>query len=276
MKSIKIIDSQFGHGESFGTGSLMVGPTNFKWYRGDEDVSDIVFFTESGMEQVNKYPNKINIGIILEPRCISPNPYLYVLDRNIQEKFYIILTHDNDLINSNPNKFKFYPFGGSWIFPGDQQIYKKSNNISIIASDKNYTEGHRLRHSVIKKNKKHINGIFGRGYNLLDNKLLGLKEYRFSIIIENDKKSNLFTEKLIDCFLTGTIPIYWGCPNIDEFFNPFGIMIFNDIEELEEILIDCNISKYNSMIIHILENFELAKKYKIPEDFIWNKYINLI
>lgn len=272
MDLIKIIDSQFPHGKSFGTGSIMIGPTNFKWYRGTENVSEVIFFTESGMHKVDEYPNNTKIGIILEPRITSYGIYPSIFQEEFYKKFNIILTHDKDLLKLDSSIFKFYPFGGCWLFPEDQIIHQKSKNISIISSDKNHAPGHILRHEIINKYRNQINGIYGRGYNFIENKISGLKDYRFSLIIEN-VRNFVFTEKLIDCFMTGTIPIYWGCSNIKDFFNTEGMFIFNKIEELEEILKDCNENTYNKKMQYILENFEFAKKYTIPEDYIWDTYL---
>ena len=35
----------------------------------------------------------------------------------------------------------------------------------------------------------------------------------FSVCIENDVYDTYFTEKILDCFATGTIPIYKGTKN---------------------------------------------------------------
>ena len=59
---------------------------------------------------------------------------------------------------------------------------------------------------------------------------------KFSITLENEKLENWITEKIIDCFASKTIPIYWGCPNIGEYFNTDGIISFNSLEELKDIL----------------------------------------
>jgi hypothetical protein len=50
-------------------------------------------------------------------------------------------------------------------------------------------------------------------------KLMGLLPYRYSMVLENSKQLNYWTEKLADAYLSWCIPIYWGCPNLDEFFN---------------------------------------------------------
>ena len=116
--------------------------------------------------------------------------------------------------------------------------------------------------------------VYGRGYNPIEYKLLGLKDYMFSITIENTQKDYYFTEKLIDCFMTGTVPVYYGCPSISKFFNEKGMIIFNNVVELQSKKIDKE--TYESMLPYIHENFEKAKEYLIAEDYIWNNYKNII
>jgi hypothetical protein len=91
----------------------------------------------------------------------------------------------------------------------------------------------------------------------------------FSITIENVKKDYYFTEKLIDCFMTGTIPIYYGCPSIDKFFDINGVIVFNKLGDLNNILHNLNKDYYNSKSEIIESNFEAAKKYLISEDWIY-------
>ena len=83
----------------------------------------------------------------------------------------------------------------------------------------------------------------------------------FCVVIENCKVDYFFTEKLIDCFLTGTIPIYWGCPSIGKFFNINGIITFDTKEECFDIIDTLSEEKYLNMLSHVKENFEEAKKY---------------
>jgi hypothetical protein len=59
---------------------------------------------------------------------------------------------------------------------------------------------------------------FGHGVRPLADKWDGLAPYRYSIAIENSQVPHYWTEKIADCFLAGTIPIYWGCPNITDYF----------------------------------------------------------
>ena len=93
----------------------------------------------------------------------------------------------------------------------------------------------------------------------------------FSIVIENCKEDYYFTEKLIDCFLTGTVPIYYGCPSIAKFFNEKGILSFSNPKECFDIITTLTKEKYDEMLPFIKENFEKAQgytKFKINEKHI--------
>ncbi len=46
-----------------------------------------------------------------------------------------------------------------------------------------------------------------------------LKEYKFSLAIENTSSRGYCTEKLVQAYAAGTIPIYWGDETVDEQFN---------------------------------------------------------
>jgi hypothetical protein len=192
-----------------------------------------------------------------------------------QNKFDIIFAWNNDILNKCPNSVLF-PFGSCWINEEDQKINEKTKEISIIASPASRTVGHKLRHDIIQSNIMELD-LFGGGYNPIENKITALKDYRFSIIIENEKIDNWFTEKIIDCLMTGTIPIYWGCPNIGNYFDTRGFIIVDSIEELISKKNMLNETTYSEMLPYIKINFELAKKYtdfwsRIEEEI--NKKLN--
>jgi len=118
--------------------------------------------------------------------------------------------------------------------------------------------------------------IYGNGYHAIDNKITALADYRYSIIIENCKRDYWFTEKLIDCLMTGTIPIYWGCPSIGNFFDTRGFLLFDSIEELGIILNNLSTIDWNSMADYIQSNFETAQRYCVSEDHISKKIQHLL
>jgi hypothetical protein len=276
-QQIKIIDTQFGHGKSFGTGDLQIPPKNFDWYRGNETINNLVVFAEDTMHLVDKYTEKNKVAFLLEAPCKKQHLYNLAADPSFYKKFKYILTYDRDLIKVNPNKIKFYPFGGCWIWDKDKKIHEKTKNVSIIASGKRDTFGQRLRHEVIRNFKKNLDGIYGRGYNPVHYKLDAFKNYRYSVIIENQSLCDMFSEKLIDCFMTGTIPIYYGCNgNIGNYFNTNGIIQFTNLSEFNKLIDILTIERYVNSIDAIKENLELAKQYTIPEDWMWDRYFKYL
>jgi hypothetical protein len=257
-------DTRFAHSTS---SSWYNKPTGFEWKRENFQESNFIILTN--LETLNSFKEKKVFGWIIEPPEIDSFQYEYV-KKNINS-FEKIYTYDENLLKIS-DKFDFLPIGGCWIEETDWGIYDKNKVINIIASSKTQTSGHKLRHEVIS-NIKNID-IYGNGYNPFKNKIDVLKDYMYSITVENQKMDFLFTEKLIDCFLTGTIPIYYGCPSISKFFNTDGMLIFDSINELSEIVNMIDTEYYYSKIESIKENFELAKKYTICDNILYEKIKN--
>lgn len=282
---IRIADTQFAHGTSLGSGDLKIFPKNFTWYRGDRNINDIIVITESMFGQTDQFTEKIKIAWLLEPVSINPDSYRQI-EYGLWTKFDYILTHNLDFIQKMTRliadskalgSFKKHPqvlwapFGGCWILPQDRQIYPKTKGISIIASDKKQTEGHRLRHEAIAALKGKVD-VFGRGYNPIDYKLDALKDYKFSIVIENERTPGFFTEKLIDCILTGTIPLYWGDPQ-NQYLS---IKPFSNIDELITYIDTCIIEPgwgTNSWVLKTEQmDFDIAQSYACPEDWLYHNF----
>lgn len=229
--------------------------------------NDIIIYTDNQVKNYRSNSNK-NIAWLIEPFELQPHNYDYLISN--YSKFFKIFTHDKDLLKLKNSVL--IPYGGCWIKKEDFQIYEKSKLVSIISSSKNFLSGHVLRHECINNFSKKID-VFGNGYNPIDYKLLALKDYKFHIVIENVKKDFWFTEKLIDSFLTGCLPIYYGCPSIEKFFDPRGIIIFNSIEELNKILQNLNDDLYYSKLDFIKTNFKIAKDYILAENHIYKEII---
>lgn len=266
MEKLKIFDNMFAHAK------YSTDYQQSKYIEWDRTIQPgkMCFYTDNSLQLVLKYKSlfKKNYAWLLE----SPEITKYAFDwiRTNNRLFDKVFTNSKKLLDRNEN-FVFTPTGGCWIKPEDQKIYDKTKNISIISSNKTMTYGHKLRHNIVNIFKNKMD-IFGRTYNPIDYKLDGLKDYRFSFVIENCKEDYYFTEKLIDCFRTGTVPIYWGCPSIGNFFNIKGMLIFDKIEDLYNLNYDEQI--YNDMIPYIKENYEKSYEYIIAEDFMWKKINN--
>jgi hypothetical protein len=71
----------------------------------------------------------------------------------------------------------------------------------------------------------------------------------------------MFSEKLIDCFRSRTVPIYYGCLNIEKYFDERGIIRFNTIEEFDKICQEITPEWYDERLSYIEENYQRAREY---------------
>jgi len=60
-------------------------------------------------------------------------------------------------------------------------------------------------------------------------------EYKFSICFENLSYEGYVTEKIIDCFNAGVIPIYMGAPDINDFVPENSFIDFRDFGSLSDL-----------------------------------------
>ena len=78
------------------------------------------------------------------------------------------------------------------------------------------------------------------------------------------------TEKLVDAFMVGAVPIYWGCPNIGDFFDINGIITFDSVEELKDIADNKLENFYENNTKSIVVNHHVAKQYAVTEDWFYH------
>lgn len=200
---------------------------------------------------------------ILESKYIKPQ--IVSLVKNNYERyvdtFEAIFTHNQELLALD-QKFKWCPAQGFWI--QEPKIYEKTKMISMISSNKMMTEGQRTRLRWVEMLQDQID-IYGRGINEIALKEEGLCDYMFSVVIENGFYESYFTEKIMDCFATGTIPVYKGSPDIGKYFNKDGIIDLSEEFDVSEEI-------YNSKMDAIKDNLERVKQYEVLEDFIYLNY----
>lgn len=146
---------------------------------------------------------------------------------------------------------------------------EKQNRISIIISNKNFSEGHRNRLNFIEKIRKlpiskYID-IYGHGYNHIPNKWDAIINYKYHLVLENSRQKDYWSEKLGDAFLGFALPIYYGCPNIYEYFDRDSLILIdiNDVNNSVKVLQD--------LIDHDVFQNKKAK-LKVAREAILNKY----
>jgi hypothetical protein len=254
-----------------------------------EDGVDISMFTEKDLLSplVDQVKTKYKIVVIQE--CTTIHPFVPSLTKLVEDKFDYIFTCDSELLARGPKYVHTAPLGASTAFKyNEQKIYKKTKLASILASKKghpslhaegihgglvggNPVRGHKLRHTVVDfvKRMDYDVDVWGRAYRPFDRHVEALKDYYFNISIINAKEMNYFGDHPMSCFRTGTVPIFWGCPNIGDFFNEKGVLSFDTGQELKEILDNISPQLYYEMLEHVEDNFNRVQKYNCIDDCVF-------
>jgi hypothetical protein len=210
----------------------------------NEDVDEcdgwVVLQSEHGLlrEETTRCPPENVILITREPEEMMTWPQEYCA------QFAKVITSQQALVH--PHKL-LTQHGQVWHF--NRKTYDelkvlppvaKPGQISVIASAKRATAGHRARLEFIENLAK-TPGVqldrFGRGIRPIDDKWDAIARYQFHIVMENSQHPHYWTEKLTDCYLAYAFPIYWGAPNIHEYF-PESALLQIDISD-QRRAIDC-------------------------------------
>lgn len=172
------------------------------------------------------------------------------------------------MINSNHGDSIYSPSPRDVNYFLELQHLKKTKTLSIICSDKDFTEGHKKRLDFAYGLKEHFGDLidwFGNGINPLDKKWDGISNYKYHISIENKNKDYLISEKLMDPFLGLSFPFYYGAANASDFFpkKSFQHIDINDLNKSIEIIeagIESNLYEQNM-------KFLLESKHLVCKDY---------
>jgi hypothetical protein len=212
---------------------------------------DYLIYNVFGTEHLNpKYNNAVKIAIFTENRIPDFNKADYVighyhinyLDRYFKYSIFLWQNLNNTFYNlirkrvlENPTRIKF---------------------CAAVISNGQYTNGFRL--NFIKELNKYKRIDMGGYYNnniggRVKDKIKFLSSYKFSISMENSEGNGYISEKILNSFSAGTIPIYYGDYMIDEYINPKSYILikgekdmFEKIEYIKKI--DNDINLYKSLL----------------------------
>jgi hypothetical protein len=260
---------------------------NFHSWWGDIHINSINIFKKIFENQIDNYDSIEIYSVFGDPPRYKDPKKLYV--HYSGESFYnnisnfdIVLgpSHDFDY-----NNIIIFPYAYFHILHGGMDINKLLNKRHLNESLMNKEfclfvvsnpscEQRNNFFSILSKYKK-IDSCGKVFYNCPDNfnnknYFEAISNYKFMICFENYSKPNYFTEKLINAYYNNTIPIYWGCPNIEDYVNINSILYLkpdfndNDVNNLinEIILLDNNNELYKKKYENIF-----FKNSIIPDEF---------
>lgn len=165
----------------------------------------------------------------------------------------------------------------------DEFIAEKQNFCSMVVSHgKSYAAPARETFFHLLSNYKQVDSG-GRFLNTIGvpegvtDKIAFEKTHKFSIAFENTSHPGYTTEKIVQAFAAGTVPIYWGDPDISNDFNPdsfVNCMAYNSFDDVVQRIreIDQDDNVYSNMLHQpALQNSDFAgNKEKELESFLKN------
>jgi hypothetical protein len=221
------------------------------------DLSDedhlIVYASQSAFTAVQRGVNcRVSI-LLVEPPAIKPTHYRILQFSGW--RFHRVLTHSSWLLERLQNSL-FVPHGGTFLPSVSVPSTPKTARISLVASKKRTTVGHKLRHRVAADLSARAPDLklFGYGYNPVEDKTVAHAPFHYSLVIENSRCAGYFTEKLIDSLLCQCLPVYWGAPDIAHFFDTRGMICCSSAAELIEAAEKCTAHDYEERRPFIEQN----------------------
>lgn len=204
---------------------------------------------------------------ITEPYAVHRRHYLAMYA--LWPRFFRIYSRCRKLARRLPNA-RALTLTSTWIDDPQSVPTEKKRHMSLIASAKRQLPGHRLRHEIadwIAESGNQVD-LLGRAHRPIELKQDGLAPYRFSVVIENCREPGYFSEKLMDCLLCRTVPIYWGAPDIAEFFNVEGMIICENAKDIRHAVASLGQGDYERLALYMEENFQRALSYRNQEKAI--------
>jgi hypothetical protein len=230
-------------------------------------------------------PDAYKVYINCNEPITSPNRELTDVVIENQHQYDLILTTDDEIINQCSNSVMF-PYGTTWLNKGKinhtDGLGEFDDSLNEIVSDKSFEtsflcsiinrnlKGYNMRKELWSNKEKITTPInfYSTTKNIIcserilpedDKKYLFYSQ--FHVAIESSSIGNYFTEKLIDALITKTVPIYWGCPNISDFFDIRGMFVINSVSDIIDVCNSLNENTYNDMLPYIETNFNKSKEY---------------
>lgn len=192
----------------------------------------------------------LTVDLKLQDENVFCIPYLITVYFELQTLIGIKFNMNDLRLDTNRDRPYFLAYAARNRIPIREQLFALIRNkdstahgIGMCSTTPGFRTG---AHETWRENYKH------------------LKIYRFAFAMENTYKPKYVTEKILNCFLAGAIPIYYGDHEwVKEVFNEKAIIFVQDFNSLEECA---------DYIIKVDRTPALLKEYQDQPVFIKEKY----
>jgi len=237
--------------------------------------------------------------LILESPIVNHNNF----DLKLHDIFHKVFTWSDDLIDLDPIKYKKINY--SFEIPTSLSNTERKKLCTVISGNKLSNQPDELYHERLKcikwyeKNAPDQFDLYGTNWKIVkfpnetfSGKLLNkinrrykllkyslsvykgtverksdvLPLYKFCLCFENvANQRGYITEKIFDCLFSGTIPIYKGANNIQDYIPQSCFIDYNKFKNMKELhefistLPDVEIQKYQKNILNYLQSTQIQQ-----------------
>lgn len=127
---------------------------------------------------------------------------------------------------------------------------------------------HPFRLEAIRKMCEHFDvDVFGSfSGRRVERKIDVSTDYKYTICFENDIYPGYVTEKILEAYVSETVPLYWGDLGREDIFNPKAFFNMNDYENFEEFIQVIQQCDYDSIYREPLFNHKV--NFQFFHDFM--------
>ena len=165
--------------------------------------------------------------ILYEPEIVLPQNW----DPAYHDQFVKVLTWNDKLIGG---RYEKHNFTVDWNDRLNVEIhaseFERRKLLCMIQTAKNFNHPNSLYPKRIdaifwfQQNAMFEFDLYGKGWDIktffsakgtTDNKIKTYRNYKFALTFENcNNATGYISEKVLDAFMAGIVPVYWGAPNI--------------------------------------------------------------
>ena len=278
IQDIHILHSPYGHT----SGQY---PKRILWDRYNYTLNT-QFYTHQ--EIFNKRPRlegQKQFGLLVESQNVCPDDYRLLVEHpEAVKELDALFTYDERLLDRYENahfSFAGGPWFGTKLQGGimDENLYKHKNKLlSMVSSAKIIRPLAKFRYDLaIELHQRKLADVFGKCVGSWVTMDQVYTDYMFSIGIENTHNKYYFTEKLLNCFASMTIPVYYGAIEVGQFFNTDGIIAIPEptIESALQTIRQLSREEYEARQDAVIDNFKRVQNFLCIEDYLTANYMDM-
>lgn len=225
------------------------------------DEGDLLILVDRPTQIKAKAPR--TIAVLYEPDMVLPNNY----DKDFLASCEKVFTWDDRIVDNEKfikSNFTTNLQDAALLTPDDVfGNYHSRKLLCMMNTYKQSSHPHSMYHKRVEA-ARFFTGHAPKDFDLwgrfwqaptyrgtTDDKLKTLANYRFCLAYENCYSYGYISEKMLDCFMVGVVPVYLGAHNVRDYIPPECFVDVNDFhtyKELYEYLVNMPSYEYMNYI----------------------------